>query len=98
MPLAAAMAAARVILAAAATCGDGCDGCGLAAACGAPQRLLEGLGVETDLALVDDAAAVGMEDLDRVLDRDDVLLARAIDVVDYGRERRGLARAGRSRD
>ena len=39
----------------------------------APQRLGEALGVEPDLALVDDAVVVGMEDLDRVLDRDDVL-------------------------
>ena len=43
----------------------------------AAQRLAERLGVEPDLALVDDAALVGMEDLDRVLDRDDVLLPRA---------------------
>ncbi|MHB1319212.1 MAG: helix-turn-helix domain-containing protein [Anaerolineae bacterium] len=30
---------AQGYLAAAATCGDGCDGCGLAAACGAQQHL-----------------------------------------------------------
>ncbi len=39
----------------------------------AAQRLRERSGVETDLALVDDAAVVGVDDLDRVLDRDDVL-------------------------
>src|SRR6185437_4392711 len=55
-------------------------------------------GVEADLALVDDAAVVGVEDLDRILDRDDVLPARAVDVVDYGRERRRLAGAGRAGD
>ena len=56
------------------------------------------LRVEPDLALVDDAAVVGVQDLDRVLDRDDVLLPRAVDVVDHRRERRRLARAGRAGD
>ena len=64
----------------------------------AAQRLREVGGVEPDLTLVDDAVAVGMEDLDRVLDRDDVLVARAVDVVEHRRERRRLARAGRARD
>ena len=40
----------------------------------------------------------GMQHLDRVLDRDDVLLARLVDVVDHRRERRRLARAGRAGD
>src|SRR5512133_400501 len=31
-----------------------------------PQRLAERLGVEPDLALVDDRAVVGMQDLDRI--------------------------------
>ena len=39
-----------------------------------------------------------MEDLDRVLDRDDVALTGPVDVVDHGGERRGLAAPGRSRD
>ena len=64
----------------------------------APQRLAERLGVEPDLALVDDAAVVGMQDLDRVLDRDDVLLPVAVHVVDHRRERRRLSRAGRAGD
>ena len=64
----------------------------------AAQRLGEVGGVEPDLTLVDDAVAVGVEDLDRVLDRDDVLVARAVDVVEHRRERRRLARAGRARD
>ena len=51
------------------------------------------LGVDPDLALVDDAATVLVEDLDRVLDRDDVLVPRAVDVVEHGRERRRLSRA-----
>ena len=64
----------------------------------AAERLAEALGVEPDLALVDDAAAVGMEDLDRILDRDDVLVACPVDVVEHRREGRRLARAGRARD
>ena len=39
---------------------------------------------------------VGVQDLDRILDRDDVLPPGAIDVVENGCERRGLARAGRA--
>ena len=47
------------------------------------------------LALVDDALLVRVEELDRVLDRDDVELLLAVDLVDHRRERRGLARARR---
>ena len=64
----------------------------------APERLGEALRVEPDLALVDDAVAVGMEDLDRILDRDDVLVPRPVDVVEHRRERRRLARAGGAGD
>ena len=39
----------------------------------APKRLAERLRVQSDLALVHDAAQVLVEELDRVLDRDDVL-------------------------
>ena len=41
---------------------------------------------------------VGVEDLDRVLDRDDVLVARPVDVVDDRGERRRLAGAGGAGD
>ena len=58
------------------------------------QRVGVALGVDADLALVDDAALVLVQDLDRVLDGDDVTVARAVDVVDHRRERRRLARAG----
>ena len=58
------------------------------------QRLRERRRVETDFPLVDDAAVVAVHDLDRVLDRDDVLPPRAVDVVDDRCERRRLARAG----
>ena len=64
----------------------------------APQRLAERLGVEPDLALVDDAVVIRMQDLDRVLDRDDVLLPVAVHVVDHRRERRRLSGAGRAGD
>ena len=64
----------------------------------AAERLVERLGVEPDLALVDDAALVAVEDLDRVLDRDDVLPARLVDVADDRGERRRLAGAGRAGD
>jgi hypothetical protein len=39
-----------------------------------------------------------LEELDRVLDRDDVELLFAVDLVEHGRERRRLAGTGRSRD
>ena len=64
----------------------------------AAERLREGGRVEADLALVDDAAVVAVDDLDRVLDRDDVLVPRAVHVVDDRRERRRLSRAGRAGD
>src|SRR5439155_26545040 len=63
----------------------------------AADRGEERVRVEPDLALVDDAALVGVQDLDRVLDRDDVQPARAVDVVDDGGESRRLARAGGTR-
>ena len=47
-----------------------------------------------DLALVDDRLAVRVQELDRVLDRDDVLGHRPVHVVDHRRERGRLARAG----
>ena len=43
-------------------------------------------------------APVRVEDLDRVLDRDDVLVPRPVDVVDHRRERRRLSRAGGAGD
>jgi hypothetical protein len=44
----------------------------------AAERLGERLGVDLDLALVDDRFLVAVEKLDRVLDRDDVLGAVAL--------------------
>src|SRR5690606_34409482 len=43
---------------------------------------------------VDDRELVRVEELDRVLDRDDVVALLAVDLVDEGGERGGLARAG----
>ncbi len=62
------------------------------------ERVREGVRVGVQLTLVDDAALVGVEELDRVLDRDDVLGLLAVDLVDHRREGRRLARAGRPGD
>ena len=64
----------------------------------AAQGVGEADGVGPDLALVDDAALVAVEELDRVLDGHDVVVARAVDLVDDGRERRRLTGARRARD
>ena len=73
------------------------DDVGILAQRGA-QRALERAGVHADLALRDDAPLVRMHELDRVLDRDDVIAARAIHEIDQRAERRGLARARRPGD
>ena len=62
------------------------------------QRVLERVGVRAHLALVDQALLVLVDELDRILDRDDVILARLVDVVDHRAQRRRLARAGRAGD
>ena len=64
----------------------------------AAQRVGERLGVDRHLALVDDRLRVAVEELDRILDRHHVRLARVVDVVDHRRQRRALAAAGRARD
>src|SRR5881396_1752382 len=50
--------------------------------------------VVADLALADDAVDVLVGELDRVLDRDDVVVPVAVDEVDHRRERGRLAGAG----
>ena len=62
------------------------------------QRGVEVGGVGADLALVDDRALVGVQDLDRVLDRDDVPVVVVVDEVDHRAERRRLSRTGRTGD
>ena len=56
----------------------------------------EAEGVGADLALIDDAALVAVQELDRVLDREDVLRAVAVDLVDDRGKRRRLTGAGRA--
>ena len=63
-----------------------------------PERVGEGRRVGPDLALVDDAALVPVEELDRVLHGEDVLGTVPVDLVDQRRERRRLARARGTRD
>ena len=53
--------------------------------------------VRPDLALREDGLVVGMDELDRVLDRDDVVGQALVHPVEDRRERRGLAAAGRPR-
>ena len=62
------------------------------------QGLAEARRVRADLALVDDAALVPVDELDRVLDREDVLRPVAVDLVDDRGEGRRLAGAGRAGD
>ncbi len=63
----------------------------------APFRAAEkDCGVGAQLALVDDAVLVPVQELDRVLDGEDVLLARLVDLVDHRCQRGGLARARRA--
>ncbi len=54
--------------------------------------------VGADLALVDDRAFVLVQELDRVLDREDVVGALGVDHVEHRGQRRRLARAGRPGD
>ena len=62
------------------------------------QRVGEALGVAVHLALVDEAALVLVHELDRILDREDVVLPLLVDLVDHRRQRRRLAAAGRAGD
>src|SRR5690606_1942298 len=65
---------------------------------GGAQGAGERLGVEPDLALVDDRALVAERVLDRVLDRDDVAGLPLVDVVHHGGQRGRLAGAGDAGD
>ena len=64
----------------------------------AAQRRREGAGVRADFAMVDEAPLALVHELDRILDRDDVVLAVLVGVVDDGGERGRLARSRRPRD
>src|SRR3990172_5680932 len=62
------------------------------------ERLREGGGVVPDLPLVNERADSVVDELDRVLDRDDVVLSRPVDLVDQRSQRRRLPTAGRPDD
>src|SRR4029079_1613283 len=62
------------------------------------QAESEALRIGAQLALVDDALLVLVQELDRVLDREDVFVPGVVDQVEHRGERRRLARAGRARD
>jgi hypothetical protein len=62
------------------------------------ERLGEGHRVLADAALADQRLPVLVHELDGILDRDDVRLARAVGSVDDRGQRRRLARAGRPSD
>ena len=59
---------------------------------GAADGLGEGRHVDADLALVDRALLVRVVELDRVFDRDDVVVERLVEVVDRRRQGGRLAR------
>ena len=61
------------------------------------QRHREALRVAVHLALVDEAALVLVDVLDRILDREDVILPLVVDLVDHRGERGRLAAARRAR-
>ena len=58
-------------------------------------RLNDAVSIPTSRWLISELL-VRVQELDRVLDRHDVLGHRRVDVVDHRRERRRLARAGRA--
>ena len=66
------------------------------------QRGAQAVGVAVEiraqLALVERALAVLVDELDRVFERNDVVRLRAVDLVEHGGKRRRLARAGGTRD
>ena len=58
------------------------------------QALRVGLRIGADLALIDDALVRRVDVLDRILQRDDVLVPRVIDLIEDCRQRRRLTGAG----
>ena len=61
---------------------------------GAAQRARKCLGVEAHFPLIDDGFLVGVQELDRVLNGQDMIGRGFVAVIDHCRERRGLAGAG----
>ena len=65
------------------------------AECGT-QRVLERIGVVVDLSLIDEAFLVFVDKFDRVLDRDDMVLAPLVYLIDHRAQRRRFAGTGRT--
>ena len=63
----------------------------------AAEGVAEGLGVRVDFALGDVAVARVDDVFDRVFERDDVVVALLVDVIDHRGQRRGFARADGAR-
>ena len=63
-----------------------------------PQRPRERIGVKVHFALIHVAASRGDDELDRVFQRDDVVLAISVDLVNEGRQRRRFPARNRSCD
>src|SRR5262249_2341577 len=62
------------------------------------QCIAEALRVGVQLALVDHAILVHVYEFDRIFNGQNVVMALAIDLVDHGGKRRGLARSSWSSD
>ena len=73
------------------------DDVGVFTQCGA-QRVAEALGVAVHLALIDQTALVLVHEFDRVLDRENVIVALLVDLVEHRRERRRLTGSRRPGD
>ena len=58
------------------------------------EGVMEGEGVQADLALLDDALVVLEDIFDGVFEGDDVLFEVGVDVLDHRRQRGGFAAAG----
>ena len=64
----------------------------------AAQRGGEGACVHADFAMLHEAVLAAMHELDRVFDRDDVIVPLKIRVIHHRRERGGFAGTGRTGD
>ena len=62
----------------------------------ARSALREALRVAVDLALIDQTALMLVDELDRILDGENVILPLLVDLVDHRRQRGGLTGSGRT--
>ena len=65
---------------------------------GRTKRLAESERIAMNLALVDQRLLALVHELDRILDRNDVIGLVVVHIVDHARKRRRLTRAGRTRN